>query len=83
MPFLALLVGKLRPGEPDDLRESAVVGLYVRRDDLTLDKRGSEEDERILGSLNVILVALLRSSLVITGYRSTTPIRCLRGRGRR
>ena len=43
----------------------------------------SEEDERILGSLNVILVALLRSSLVITGYRSTTPIRCLRGRGRR
>ena len=41
-----------------------------------------EENERILRSLDVVLVALLRSSLVFADGRSTTSVRDLRGRGR-
>ena len=42
VPELALLVGHVLPGEPDDLRQCAVVRLDLRGDVPALDERGTE-----------------------------------------
>lgn len=47
MPDLTLLVRQILPSETDDLGESAVVGLDLGGDMLTLDERGAEEDKGV------------------------------------
>ena len=54
MPNLALFVGKIFPGKANDLRESAVVGLNLRRDVLTFNEGGTKENECIGRSWYVV-----------------------------
>jgi hypothetical protein len=59
MPNLSLLVRQVLPGEADDLGERAVVGFDLSRDMLALDERGTEEDERVGRTGDVVLWLLL------------------------
>lgn len=66
MPDLALRVGKTLPGESNNFREGAVVGLDTSGDMLVLDEGGPEENEGIGGSRDMILRLLLRMSGLTT-----------------
>jgi hypothetical protein len=54
MPLLALLVRKLLPRQPDDLRQRAVARLHAARDALAPDKGRAEEDERVRRARDVV-----------------------------
>lgn len=60
VPDLALLVREVLPGESDDLRQRAVVRLDVGGDVLVFDEGGSEEDECVRRTGDVVLRLLLR-----------------------
>lgn len=59
MPDLPLLRWEVLPGEPDDFRQCAVIGLDVGGHMLVLDERGPEEDERVGRARDVVLWLLL------------------------
>jgi hypothetical protein len=67
VPNLTLLVREVGPSETDDFGQSAVVGLYLGRDMLTLDERRSKEDESVRRARDVILGLLLAMRRFLSG----------------
>lgn len=62
VPYLTLVVGKVLPSETDDLRQSAVICLDLRRNVLAFDERGAEEYEGIRRPWYMVLGFLLTMS---------------------
>jgi hypothetical protein len=62
MPDLAFLVGKVLPSETDDLGEGAVTSFDLGGNVLILDEGGTEEDEGVWGTGDMVF----RLPLVVT-----------------
>ena len=60
VPNLPLVVGEVRPGDSNDLRQRTMIGLDLGGDVLVLDERRAEENERVWRTRDVILWLLPR-----------------------
>jgi len=59
MPDLAFLVREVLPSDADDLGEGAVVCFNLGGNVLILDEGGTEEDEGVWGTRNMVFRLLL------------------------